>query len=169
MSIKVCCPQCSTWFSAETGRINKAKKIDAPIYCGKKCAGISRRLKTQPTEVERKASKKLYDARRRVEKADEIRSKKKEYFKRTYKPEKAAVKRKENMHKHVEYCRRPEYRAYKRDYDRKYLACKKFGEFSEVALLLQEIDREIEKRATRHEIYRINGTLNKAQMRRREL
>jgi hypothetical protein len=38
----------------------------------------------------------------------------------------AAEYRKQRMHLHVEYCRRPEYRAWKREYDRKYRA-KEFG------------------------------------------
>jgi len=123
----------------------------------------------QPTEAERKEAKRLYDARRRVEKADEIRAMKREYFKRTYDPVKAAAERKAKMPQHVEYCRRPEYKVWKCDYDKRYLARKKFGEFAEAALLLQDIEREICEHSTRYEIYRTNGTLNKAQTRRRLL
>ena len=163
------CPQCRAEFEATTGRLNRALKIGAPLYCGRYCAGLARRLKNPPTEAERKEAKRLYDARRRVEKADEIRAKKSEYFKRTYDPAKAAEERKAKMPRHIEYCRRPEYKAWKRDYDKRYLARKKFGEFAEAALMLQDIEREIDQQATRYEIYRTNGTLNKALMRRRSL
>jgi len=166
---KTSCPQCGAAFEAETGRMNRALKIGAPLYCGRACAGLARRLTSPPTEAERKEAKRLYDARRRVEKEEEIKAKKRDYFKRTYDPAKAAAERKERMPRHVEYCRRPEYKAWKREYDRRHLAEKKFGEFAEVALLLQDIEREVEQRATRYEIYRTNGTLNKAQTRRRSL
>lgn len=166
---KTSCPQCGAEFDAKTGSLNRARKIGAPLYCGRVCAGLARRLTSPPTEAERKETKRLYDARRRVEKAEEIKAKKRDYFKRTYDPARAAVERKKKMPRHVEYCRRPEYKAWKREYDKRYLAEKKFGEFAEVALLLQDIEREVEQRATRYEIYRTNGTLNKAQTRRRSL
>ncbi len=163
------CPQCSGLFEANTSRFNRAQKDAAPLYCGKSCAGLARRTANPPTEAERKEAKRLYDATRRIVKADEIKAKKRDYFKRTYDPVKAAVERKANMHRHVEYCRRPEYKAWKRQYDNRYNAKKDFGEFAESALLLQDIEREINERATRYEIYQINGTLNKALTRRRSL
>lgn len=166
---KINCPQCSAEFDAENGRLNGALKTGSPIYCGRVCAGMARRLAILPTKAERKEAKRLYDAQRRIEKAEEIKAKKRDYFKRTYDPIKAAEKRKERMLKHVEYCRKPEYKVWKRGYDRCYLAEKKFGEFAKAALLLQDIEREIDERATRYEIYRTNETLNKAQTRRRLL
>lgn len=163
------CGHCGSVLNKTVGEINRAEKIGANLYCDRQCAGLARRLENPPTEAERKEAKRVYDAQRRIEKAEEIRAKKREYFQRTYDPAKAAVVRKERMPKHVEYCRRPEYVAWKREYDRRYLASKQFGEFADVALLLQDLEREVEQRATRYEIYRVNGTLNKAQMRRRSL
>lgn len=163
------CPQCLAEFEAEIGRINRAQKINAALYCGRKCAGLARRLQNPPTVEEKKLVKKLYDAQRRIEKADEIKAKKREYFKRTYDPKKAAIERKAKMQNHVEYCRRPEYKAWKKDYDRKFLARKKYGEFAESALLIFDIEDEAAKQATKYEIYQANGTLNKAQTRRRQL
>ena len=72
------------------------------------------------------------------------------------------------MPKHVEYCRRPEYRASKREYDRKHRAQQDFGPFAEAALILGDLDAEIATRASRYEIYSANGTLNKALRRKRE-
>ena len=163
------CPQCKREFEASSSRYGRAQKIQAPLYCGTECAGLARRLKEPPSDAERKAAKRVYDARRRIEKADEIKAKKREYFKRTYDPVKAAKDRKQKMPQHVEYCRRPEYKAWKREYDKRHRARKEFGEFSEAALLLQDIQLVIEQQATRYEIYRTNGTLNKAQTRRRSL
>lgn len=163
------CKQCSVQFQTETGLVNRAQKIGAPVYCGRKCAGLARRLRNQPTEDERKAAKSEYDRIYRARNAEQRKQQKSEYFQRTYDPVKAAMKRKERSHLHAEYCRRPEYKAWKREYDKHHLAKKKFGEFAEAALLLQEIEREIDTRVTRYEIYRTNGTLNKAQTRRRAL
>lgn len=69
---------------------------------------------------------------------------------------------------HVEYCRRPEYKVKKREYDLKYRAERQFGEFAEAFMVLSDIEREINDRATRYEIGRDNGTINKAQLRRRQ-
>lgn len=163
------CPQCQKEFLAYTSRVNCAQKFGAPLYCNKTCAGLARRLSNPPTKEERKAAKAEYDRRRREEKAEEIKAKKAAYFKRTYNPEKAAVERKKRAHLHAEYCRRPDYKKWKADYDRQHGARKKFGDYAETFLLLLDIEREIDSRATRYEIYRANGTLNKAQMRRRSL
>ena len=163
------CNNCGTSFLSDVSRVNRAKKIGAPLYCGKSCAGLARRLKNPPTYIEKKELKRIYDSKRRIEKADELRVKKHEYFQRTYDPVKAALDRKKRMPKHVEYCRRPEYKAYKKEYDRKYRAEKEFGEFSESFLLLQDVQQQIDSLATRYEIYQSNDTLNKSQKRRRAL
>lgn len=163
------CPQCQKEFLAYTSRVNRAQKFGAPLYCNKTCACLARRLSNPPTKEERKAAKAEYDRRRREEKAEEIKAKKAAYFKRTYNPEKAAVDRKKRAHLHAEYCRRPDYKKWKADYDRRYRATKEFGDYAETFFLLQDIEREIESRSTRYEIYRANGTLNKAQTRRRSL
>ena len=165
----ICCAQCGTALDKTASEVNRAIRRGAPLFCNKTCFGLSRRLVNPPTKAERKEVKRLYDARRRVEKADEIKAKKREYFKRTYDPAKAAEERKAKMPKHIEYCRRPEYRAWKSDYDRLYRAVKLFGEFAESYLTLTEVEKEIDARATRYEIYSTNGTINKAQARKRAL
>lgn len=163
------CTQCKKEFWAYTSRVNRAHKDCAPLYCNKTCAGLARRLSNPPTKEERKAAKAEYDRRRREEKAEEIKVKKAAYFKRTYNPEKASVERKKRAHYHAEYCRRPDYKKWKADYDRRHMATKEFGDYAETYLLLQDIELEINSRSTRYEIYRTNGTLNKAQTRRRSL
>ena len=108
-----------------------------------------------------------YDAKRRIELADHIKTQKAAYFQRTYDPDKARVERKERAAQHAEYCRQPEYRKWKSQYDRKHRANKYFGEFAEASLLLNDIEREINSRASRYEIYLQNGILNKIQQRKR--
>ena len=110
-----------------------------------------------------------YDRQYRARNTARRKEQKAAYFKRTYNPAQAAVERKARAHLHAEYCRRPEYKAWKRGYDVRYNAKKDFGDFAEAALLLRGIEQEIDARMTRYEIYQTNGTLNKAQMRRRAL
>jgi len=71
------------------------------------------------------------------------------------------------MHRHVEYCRRPEYRAKKKVYDRKYKAKLNYGPLWEHQVLIMQIFDEVNK----HDRYRIKydqGVLNKTQTRKRE-
>lgn len=163
------CAHCGAELVKTAGEINRAAKTGARLFCNMTCVGLAKRLQNPPTEAQRKEAKRLYDAKRRKDKADEIRAKKAAYYQRTKDPEKEAARRKDRMHLHIEYCRRPEYRSWKQAYDQRHRAKKLFGEFAEAALLLQGIEREIDQRATRYEVYRTNGTLNKALTRRRSL
>jgi len=163
------CPQCQQSFQAATGRINRAASIGAPLYCGRACAGMARRLANPPTEAERKAAKSAYDRKYRARHAEKRKAQKADHYRRTRDREKERVARKSRMPQHVEYCRRPEYREWKSDYDRRHRARKVFGEFADAALLLQDVEREIDSQATPYERRIMNGTLNKAQMRRRAL
>lgn len=163
------CPQCGNGFPTDASRCTRAEKIGAPLYCSKECAGLARRRKNPPGEAERKAAKAEYDRQYREKNAAERKAQKAAYYQRTRDPVKEAEKRKARMHLHVAYCQQPEYKAWKQGYDLRYRAQKQFGEFAEAALLLQDIDREVEQQASRYDIYRANGTINKAQTRRRAL
>ena len=167
MLIEIICPVCQKSALKESGAVNRAKGCGSPIYCGRACAGVGRRKGL--SKAERVEAKRLYDIGYRANNQAMLKEKKAARFQATYDPEKARIERKKNMARHVEYCRRPEYRQWKADYDKRYLAEKEFGEFAESALLLRKIESEIESRATRYEIYSMNGTLNKALTRRRAL
>lgn len=163
------CPQCADLFWPATGLANRAARLGAPMYCGRTCAGLARRLKHPPTETERKAAKKTYDAEYRMRDPEARKAYRAAYHQRTYDPARAAVVRKARIRYHVEYCRQPEYKAWKSEYDSGYWAKKAFGEFAEAFRLLKDVEREIAERATKYQIYAANGTLNKAQTRRRSL
>lgn len=165
------CKHCGITFETFPERINRAEKIGAPMYCGKVCAGLGRRNPNKLTGDSAKQAKSAYDAKRREEKRDEINAKKMAYYFANHERFKAehAVYRAKHMQRHVKYCQRPEYKAWKAEYDRQHLAKKKFGEFAESALLLQDLEVEIDSRATRYEIYQSNGTLNKSLQRKRAL
>jgi hypothetical protein len=166
--MKPVCPQCRRVFECDASRYNRAVRLLAPLYCGKACAGLARRT-PKPDDETRRLLKAAYDSEYRERNAEKRRAQKAAWFKRTYDPAKAAVERKARMPRHVEYCRRPEYRAWKAEYDRAYKARLHFGEWADAALLLGDLEREINERATRYEVYQANGTLNKAQTRRRAL
>jgi hypothetical protein len=168
----IACPQCGGIFEAKPAYINRAAKIGAPLYCGRVCAGLARRLANPPTDEQRRAAKAEYDAKRRSgPKREQLLAQKREYYYANHDRIRAelAAYRAAHMQRHVEYCRQPEYRAKKAVYDRRRRAELDFGDFSEAALLLADIDREIAQRATKYEIYLANGTLNKALQRRRAL
>lgn len=120
------------------------------------------------TKAEKRAEKAIYDKEYRETNLATIKAKKAAWFKRNYDPVAAAVERKKHMPRHVEYCRRPEYRAKKTIYDKHYRAEKYFGPFAEVAMLTTDLNREIKQRMTNAEIKWKNKTANKAQFRDRE-
>jgi hypothetical protein len=121
------------------------------------------------TPAQRKAEKSAYDAQRRADKGPDISAKKAAYHRRTYDPAKARHRRARNMDQHIEYCRKPEYRAYKADYDREYRA-REYGEYAEAYLLLLDLERELRERATWYERNKAKGYYTRsAQQRRREL
>ena len=153
------------------GRLNAAAKISAPLYCGKACAGLARRRKIPLTVEQRKEAKAEYDKDRRKRLSDEIKEHKRGYYIANHERILAqmTVARKKRMPKHVEYCRQPKYKVYKREYDRAFRAKKMFGPFADAFLVLQDIEQEVAARMTKYEIYATNGTLNKALVRRRNL
>jgi hypothetical protein len=145
--------------------IRRAVREGKPLYCNRVCSGLARRV---PPD-EKKETKRVYDARRRVELATEISVKKAAYYQRTRDPAKERGYRRANMARHVELCRRPEYRAYKADYDRE-LRAAEYGEYADAYLLLLDLEQEIRSRASSYERRRARGYYTRsAQQRRREL
>lgn len=166
------CAHCGASFECATSRCNRAAKIGAQLYCGRACAGLARRLKNPKTDEERRAAKAIYDAQRRFgAQRGRLLAQKREHYQanRSRILAHQTVYRKAHMQRHVEYCRQPEYKAWKSEYDRQYRAKQTFGEFAEAALLLGDIDAAIGERVSKYEIYLANGTINKAQQRRRAL
>lgn len=159
------CGYCGAVVQQSRSSINRALRAGKPLYCDRACSGLARRV---PAEQKREA-KRVYDAQRRIEKATEIRAKKSDYYRRTRDPDKERARRARNMGRHAEYCRQPDYRAYKADYDREYGA-REYGEYAEAYLLLLDLEREIRSRATWYERAKAKGYYTRsAQQRRREL
>jgi hypothetical protein len=159
------CATCGKLLTKKASAINRAKKTGKPMFCDKACFGLSRRDGKTPEQ--RKEEKRLYDMEYRAKNLQAITEKKAAWFKANYDPIKAAEERKKKMPQHIEYCRRPEYKAYKKRYDEQHRAKKQYGEFYESFLILTQIDQEVSSRASKYEIGLANGTINKAQTRRR--
>jgi hypothetical protein len=126
------------------------------------------RAKKNKTMDQKKAEKRIYDKEYRKKNKELLAQKKSDYHKRTYDPVVAAIHRKQNMHLHVLYCRRPEYRKKKAEYDRTHRASKVYGEFWESFCLIEDIRREVYSRMTDIEVRKAKCKLNAKQQRRRQ-
>lgn len=160
------CEHCGKPHNKQTGEINRARNGGYRLFCSKKCSGLARRK--HKTKAQKVVEKRLYDEQYRTKNLAMLKAKKAEYFRRTYDRVAAAKYRKSRMHKHVEYCRRPQYKAYKSGYDAQYRAKREYGEFWEAGMLLTQIDKEIDHRATYEELQQAKGTQNKSTQRKRE-
>lgn len=159
------CQHCGEVVQQSQSNIRRAIREGKPLYCNRVCSGLARRV---PPD-QKKDAKRIYDAQRRVELAAEISAQKAAYYQRTRDPPKERERRLVRMPRHVEYCRQPEYRAYKADYDRE-LRAGEYGEYADAYLLLLDLEREIRSRATWRERARARGYYTRsAQQRRREL
>lgn len=138
MKISTLCAWCGKAFEIERGQFNRAKKVgQGDLYCNRKHSGLGRRK--HKTKAQKKEEKRIYDEAYRIENRAKLKAQKAEWFRQTYDPAAAAIERKKNMPRHVEYCRRPEYREKKKAYDQTHLAQKKYGDFWECAILAQQI------------------------------
>lgn len=169
LAMNLICPQCRVEFERKAGHVNRSLKIGAPLYCGRACAGLARRL--NKSDEQKRADKAEYDRKRRAEKGIELREQRRSayYANHDHYKAKHAEYRKTRMPKHVEYCRQPAYRAKKHKYDIA-KACEEYGEWAETWRLLLELEKEIRSQATAYERRVANGYyLRSAQKRRREL
>ena len=141
-TVKVKCAQCRRTFQKSVGAYNRAMKINSPLYCSQKCCGLARKM---PVE-EKKRLKAEYDKKRRTEKAEELKAQKKAAY-ALWGPlhrDKEREIRKKNMPKHIEYCRQPEYKEWKKKYDRK-LRLSEYGEYAECYELLEQLVKQIKQ------------------------
>jgi hypothetical protein len=161
------CHYCGNDFEIKSGALHRATEKGLNVYCNRTCSGLGRR--TNKTDEQKKKDKSEYDKQFREKNRERLKKEKHEYFKRTYDKEQAALVRKKNMPRHVEYCRRPEYRKWKKEYDKIYLAKKQFGEFGEAALALLELEKELERKSPEMLSVKFqNGTVNKSQKRKKQ-
>lgn len=156
MAIVSCvCSRCGRRFDKERGQLNRARRAGPHLYCSLVCTGKARRKPKLPL-AKRRAKKAAYDKIRRELLRDELREQKREYFQRTYDPDKARRvraerKRRLGAHYHRDYCRarvakNPALKRGKRLYDRARRYRMQYGEFRECARLLWLLTREVSAR-----------------------
>lgn len=160
MKVRVKC-DCGHWAEKESGHLNRAKKLNAKIFCSQRCFGRSRRIKR--TIKEKKAIKAAYDDQ--YHRRDYVKAKKAEYFKKDYtaNPEKYRKWRKKRQKKHNEYCRQPEYRKWKKQYDQQRRAKIQYGDYSEAAIALYQLAAIVDNRKAKSD----QDNLNKSKKRRK--
>lgn len=159
--VSVLCPQCEKWKAREAGAVNRARKIGAKLYCGRKCSMLAKRVDNPvtPRNPNWKEIKREYDRKYRERKGDERKSQKKAYYARIGPTirEKERETRKKRMPLHLEYCRRPEYKAKKHAYDIQRNR-EEYGEYAECYDMLRILTQEINiKQPDRMQRYRESG------------
>jgi hypothetical protein len=162
--VKFHCAHCNKIADKPAGAVNRALVQGLRLFCGRRCFGLDRRK--YKTKAQRVEEKRIYDAEYRRINLVRIKKRKKACHKANYDPEKQRIYNQRRMPLHIEYCQRPEYRNWKREYDRHHRASK-FGSFAEAYMLTVDLNREIKGRMSNHEIKWENQTANKAQFRRR--
>jgi len=165
--MKIICAHCGKACDKPPNEVNRAREAGYRLFCDRRCAGLGRRAPFK-SKAQKRAEKAAYDSLYRIRNHELLKAKKRAHHLRTYDPAKARVERKKKMARHVEYCRRPEYKRWKSVYDRKYRSKKFFGPFAEAAMILADLKHSITERASNHEIRQENQTINKVQRRRRD-
>ena len=147
MSVTVQCAQCERAFQKATGAYNRSVKRGLRHFCSRACKGLDKR--SGLTLAEKRAAKAAYDARRREEKADQIRAARRAAHLATYDPEKARRVREANRDRRRAYIAvynaDPANKARKHEYDIARNGAR-YGDFAEAWRLLVELERVIRER-----------------------
>jgi len=168
-TIKFNCDYCGKETAKYVGHVNRARKLNAGLYCDRKCASLGHR--TNETEEEKKIYKQWYDLFIRASMTDEERIlrkiNKQLLFHLDYRanPEKYREERRRKMPTHIEYCRQPKYKEYKRKYDEQYHAKSNYGDWWEAAIALKNLENEVDGR----EAFKQNKLYNKNTKTRKRL
>lgn len=164
--MKFTCAYCGAKANRSPGALNRSRAAGNNVYCSRKCSDLGRRKNKSLDQL--KAEKAEYDREYRAKNRDTLKQKKAAYFQRTYDPKKAAEDRKKTMARHVAYCQRTEYRAWKKQYDRKYRAKKMYGDYAECFLLAMDIRAECLSKSSDYEIRLERGDYAKRKERKND-
>lgn len=179
---EITCEHCGARAMKLTGGVNRSRRKGAALYCSRECSSFARR--SGKTTQQRRAEKAEYDRRRRAELGEELLAQKRAAYhalspqEKTNKYLRKKAKRQANpeiMRRYEEACRRarnrPEWKAHKRRYDRRYRAEQEFGEgaLADAVVFLRELQDEVNDRIERDSgfYYHQKGRSN-AQKRRRK-
>lgn len=164
--MQITCAHCGKQSDKPASAVNRARAAGLSLYCDRVCSGLGRR-KNKSLDQKRE-EKRLYDAEYRAKNRAMLKAKKAAYHRRTYDPEQARVDRKKRSAQHAEYCRRPEYREWKREYDRRHRAVKHYGEYADSFLLVMDIRAECLSQMSDYEMRHAKGRVAMTQQRKRD-
>lgn len=95
------------------------------------------------TTLSKKEKKRLYDLEYRRKNKEKIKDKKKAYY-QTESGKAASKRNRDKMKKyHAEYCRTPEYRLKKHEYDSVNWYVRKYGEYWECMQIVEKIEKKV--------------------------
>lgn len=160
------CAYCGKEAQQPNGAVNRAIRRGLPLHCNKLCSGMGRRK--NKSKEQKVTEKRNYDIEYRSKNQAILKAKKKEYYQLTRDPIQEKEIRKKRMHLHIQYCQQPWYKEWKKEYDRKYLAKKHYGEYWESAVLITDLEVELEEKMSWYDRQIAKGTLNKSNQRRRD-
>lgn len=149
--VKIKCDYCGKEHEKYLGHVNRARSIGANLYCDHKCMGLARRQYL--SEETKKQEKADYDKQYREKNEKKMKKKREAWFKKDYaaNPEKYRQARKRKQKAHNEYCRQPEYKKWKQEYDKKFRAKKIYGKLWESAIALNELAKIVDNRKAKAE------------------
>lgn len=169
---RIVCAHCGTEADKLTGGVNRSLRIGAPLYCSQACSGLAHRSEPVPVEVKRKAKQRYDRARRNGPLRQRILDEKRAAYRalthderheqylrararREADPDLAAAYREAC----VKARNTPEWKAHKREYDRRWRAATEFGDgpLADAFVLLQELIDEVNSRIHRPDIYHQKG------------
>ena len=186
------CAECGGTGHKRRGCLNRSARIGAPVYCSRECAGLGRRehrsealdgLSEPAYQAERRrlnrVKKAEYDKARREMHGESIRTQKRAYYKANaadiYARNKARRQADPELQRRYraaqDRCQAsPEWKAHKRQYDRRFRAVKRYGEeWADVTILVIEIENTVRAIVPNRTVLEAaKGTLNKKQTRRRQ-
>ncbi len=158
------CAYCGSETQKHSGHYNRSTRLGRPMYCDQNCSGAARRLDPETKARNLRENNRKYKAAK-PEKYKAIAA---AGYQRRRDPEKERQFRKANMPRHVEYCRKPEYRAKKQEYDIE-RSKREYGEYGECYRLLIELGREIRKQCPdRYERLKARGYFTRERVRERK-
>ena len=167
--IKFTCAYCGKEGTKHISQYHWSIRQGLNQYCNRKCSGLGRR--TNETKEEKKVYKQWYDLFIRASLTDDERDlmslQKLVLFHLDYRsnPDKYRKWRQQRMSAHVEYCRQPEYKVYKKKYDERYKAQLHYGGYWEAAIILKNLEKSIPSRLA----YKQNKFYNKSTTKRKRL
>lgn len=146
------CAFCGADTQKSASEVNRAKRVDARLFCDKSCAGQARR--SRKTREERRAEKARYDKQRREELRGSLLKEKREAYRAMVRNRSDELRRKQKEQRarqkasgyRNQYIRSERYKKYKHEYDTSKRSRKRYGEFAECHRLLLELEKEIRRR-----------------------